>query len=123
MSVQGTGPTSLDGLSTSPVSTFSGVITDGAAPVDGAQVEICVLPLLDSFDGATPCADQPISYTATTGGDGSFSMTDVMRGRYVFVVNAGQGWIQATGEFGISSERVLIDTDLDIGDFAAVAAE
>lgn len=123
ISVQGAGPTVLDAPISTPVSTFSGVITDGTAPVEGARVEICVLPLLDSFDGATPCSDQPINYTATTGSDGAFEMTGVVRGRYVFVVDPGAGWIQATGEFGISSERVLIDRDLDIGDFAAVAAD
>jgi hypothetical protein len=123
VSVQGTGPSSLDGLSTSPTNTFSGVITDGVVPIDGAAVEICVLPLSDSFEGATPCDGQPISFAATTGPDGAFAIPDVPRGRYVFVVNTGNGWIQATGQFGLTSERVLIDQDLDIGIFAAVADE
>lgn len=123
VSVQSNGPSSLDGLSTSTTSTFSGVITDGANVIDGAAVEICVLPLGDSFDGATPCDGQPIGFAATTGPDGAFAIPDVPRGRYVFVVNPGTGWIQATGEFGFTSERVLVEQDLDIGTFAAVAEE
>ena len=81
---------------------------DGSPVVD-ATVEICVETLASSFSGDTPCSDQPFFLTTKTGADGAFLIENVPAGYYVVVAETGDGsWAQLTDEFGISSERTLI---------------
>lgn len=90
---------------------------DGTPLVD-ATVEICVETLASTFSGDTPCSDQPFFLTAKTGADGTFLIENVPAGYYVIVAETGDGsWAQLTDEFGISSERTLIEAgeQVDIG--------
>ena len=122
MAVLGDGPSLLQQVD-EPNVNFSGVIVDGAgAPLASAEVEVCVERLLDTFEGATPCADQPYFVSTTTAADGSFTF-GLLPGRYVVAVNAGFGWAQLTGDFSSFSERVLVIEDTDIGEITVTPTE
>ena len=87
-------------------------------PLADARVEICVETLASTFSGDTPCSDQPFSLSTTTDANGVFLIENVPAGYYVIVAETGDGsWAQLTDEFGISSERSLIQAgeDHDIG--------
>jgi hypothetical protein len=78
-------------------------------PVADATVEICVETLASTFSGDTPCSDQPFFLTTKTGADGTFLIENVPAGYYVIVAETGaDSWAQLTDEFGISSEKTLI---------------
>lgn len=78
-------------------------------PLADAAVEICVETLASSFSGDTPCSDQPFFLSTKTGADGSFLIENVPAGFYVIVAETGDGdWAQLVDDFGISSERTLI---------------
>ena len=83
-----------------------------------AQVEICVETLGTSFSGDTPCSDQPFHLSTKTDANGAFLFEDVPAGYYVVVTETGDGsWAQLIDQYGILSERTLIQAgeDYDIG--------
>ena len=80
---------------------------DGTALAD-ARVEICVETIGSTFFGDTPCSDQPFFLSTTTDADGTFLIENVPAGYYVMVAETGTGWAQLVDNFGISSERTLI---------------
>jgi hypothetical protein len=78
-------------------------------PLAGASVEICVETLASTFSGDTPCSDQPFFLSTKTDADGIFLIDNVPTGYYVIVAETGDGsWAQLTDQFGITSERTLI---------------
>jgi len=78
-------------------------------PLADAIVEICVETLASSFSGDTPCSDQPFFLSTKTDANGVFLIENVPAGYYVIVADTGGGsWAQLTDQFGISSERTLI---------------
>lgn len=77
-------------------------------PMPNMRVEICVEPLSSTFDGETPCSDQPFQLSTQTDANGVFTFSDVPAGYYVIVAETGSGWAQLTDEFGIGSERTLL---------------
>jgi ligand-binding sensor domain-containing protein len=82
--------------------------TDGT-PLADATVEICVETLASTFTGDTPCSDQPFFLSTKTDPQGVFLIENVPAGYYVIVADTGGGnWAQLTDQFGISSERTLI---------------
>ena len=89
---------------------ITGVIehADGT-PLADAKVEICVETLASTFSGDTPCSDQPFFLSTQTDANGAFLFENVPAGYYVVVAETDDGgWAQLTDEFGISSERTLI---------------
>ena len=81
---------------------------DGTSLADAA-VEICVETIGSTFYGDTPCSDQPFVLSTQTNSNGEFSFENVPAGYYVIVADTGDGsWAQLTDEFGITSERTLI---------------
>ena len=92
--------------------------TAGGTPVVDARVEICVETLASTFTGETPCSDQPFFLSTKTDANGAFLIENVPAGYYVIVAETGDGsWAQLTDEFGISSEKTLIQAgeQVDIG--------
>lgn len=81
--------------------------TDGT-PLADALVEICVETLGGAFHGDTPCSDQPFFLSTKTDADGVFLFAEVPAGYYVIVADTGGGWAVLTDQFGLSSERKLI---------------
>lgn len=77
-------------------------------PLVGMRVEICVETLGSSFTGETPCADQPFFLSTKTDENGVFLFENLPAGYYVVVAETGNGWAQLTDQFGITSERTLI---------------
>jgi hypothetical protein len=77
-------------------------------PLADARVEICVETIGTTFFGDTPCSDQPFFLKTTTDTDGSFLIENFPAGYYVIITETGTGWAQLVDEFGISSERTLI---------------
>ena len=77
-------------------------------PLPDARVEICVETLASTFSGDTPCSDQPFFLSTKTAADGVFLFEDVPAGYYVIVAEIDTGWAQLTDQFGITSERTLI---------------
>jgi hypothetical protein len=77
-------------------------------PVADARVEICVETLSDTFYGDTPCSDQPFFLSTSTDADGAFLIENVPAGYYVIVAETDTGWAQLVDQFGIISERTLI---------------
>jgi hypothetical protein len=78
-------------------------------PLADAIVEICVETIGSSFTGDTPCSDQPFTLSTKTDADGVFLIENVPAGYYVIVADTGDGsWAQLTDQYGISSERTLI---------------
>jgi len=83
--------------------------TESGAPVADAAVEICVETLASTFSGDTPCSDQPFFLSTKTDANGVFLIENVPAGYYVIVAETGDGsWAQLTDQFGISSEKTLI---------------
>jgi len=81
---------------------------DGTALAD-ATVQICVETLASTFSGDTPCSDQPFFLSTKTDANGIFLIENVPAGYYVIVADTGGGnWAQLTDQYGISSERTLI---------------
>ncbi|MFN8432744.1 MAG: hypothetical protein U0V18_01925 [Anaerolineales bacterium] len=103
------GPT-LPELADKAKSGLTGSLNDTSnTPMPNMRVEICVEPLTSSFDGETPCSDQPFFLRTQTDANGVFTFTDVPAGYYVIVAETGDGsWAQLTDEFGIGSERTLL---------------
>lgn len=78
-------------------------------PLANATVEICVETLASTFSGDTPCSDQPFLLSTKTDSNGTFLIENVPTGYYVIVAETGDGdWAQLVDDFGISSERTLI---------------
>jgi hypothetical protein len=78
-------------------------------PLANARVEICVETLASTFSGNTPCSDQPFVLSTETDADGTFNIADVPAGYYVIVAETAiDKWAQLTDEFGITSEKTLI---------------
>ena len=77
-------------------------------PLAEARVEICVEILATSFTGDTPCSDQPFFLSTKTDANGVFLLENVPASYYVTVVDTGDGWAQLADQFGILSERTLI---------------
>jgi hypothetical protein len=78
-------------------------------PLANATVEICVETLASTFTGDTPCSDQPFFLSTKTDTNGVFLLENVPAGYYVIVADTGGGnWAQLIDQFGISSERTLI---------------
>ena len=78
-------------------------------PLADAIVEICVETIGTTFFGDTPCSEQPFVLSTTTDTNGAFFFENVPTGYYVIVADTGDGsWAQLTDEFGISSERTLV---------------
>jgi hypothetical protein len=83
--------------------------TADGTPLADIKVEICVETLASTFSGDTPCSDQPFFLSTKTNADGVFLIEDVPAGYYVIVAETGAGnWAQLTDQFGITSERTLI---------------
>ncbi len=88
---------------------LTGKLEDAAhAPLAGMRVEICVETIGFSFDGETPCSDQPFFLSTQTDDTGVFTFSNVPAGYYIIVAETGTGWAQLTDQFGISSERTLL---------------
>ena len=109
----------LPALEEKPRGSLTGALekADGT-PVSDAIVEICVETLASTFTGETPCSDQPFFLSTKTGADGTFLIENIPAGYYVIVAETGDGsWAQLTDEFGISSEKTLIEAgeQVDIG--------
>jgi hypothetical protein len=78
-------------------------------PLADVRVEICVETLASTFSGDTPCSDQPFFLSTKTGADGTFLIENVPAGYYVIVAETStDNWAQLTDQYGISSERTLI---------------
>ena len=77
-------------------------------PMADMRVEICVETIGSSFNGDTPCSDQPFFLTTKTDANGVFLFENVPAGYYVIVAETTTGWAQLTDEFGITSEKTLI---------------
>ncbi|HUG34445.1 MAG TPA: two-component regulator propeller domain-containing protein, partial [Anaerolineales bacterium] len=100
----------LPALEEKPFGSLTGKLenADGSPLVD-VTVEICVETLASTFIGDTPCSDQPFFLSTKTDSNGSFLIVNVPAGYYVIVAETSDGdWAQLTDEFGISSERTLI---------------
>ena len=81
---------------------------DGS-PLAEARVEICVDTIGSTLSGDTPCADQPFFLSTQTDANGAFSFENIPTAYYVIVAETEDGrWAQLTDEFGITSERTLI---------------
>ncbi len=77
-------------------------------PMADMRVEICVETIGSSFSGDTPCSDQPFFLSTKTDADGAFLFENVPAGYYVIVAETSTGWAQLTDQYGITSERTLI---------------
>jgi hypothetical protein len=77
-------------------------------PLAEARVEICVETLTNTFSGDTPCSDQPFFLSTKTDADGVFLIENVPAGYYVIVAETPTGWAQLIDQFGVISERTLI---------------
>jgi hypothetical protein len=91
----------------------SGSLTGTVEQADGtpladARVEICVETIGTTFYGDTPCSDQPFLLSAKTDTDGAFLIENVPAGYYGIITETGTGWARLVDDFGLSSERTLI---------------
>lgn len=108
VAVTNDGP-ALPAIAEKPKTGLTGSLNNASSqPMPNMRVEICVEPLASSFDGETPCSDQPFFLSTQTDANGVFTFTDVPAGYYVIVAETGTGWAQLTDEFGIGSERTLL---------------
>ena len=88
---------------------LTGTLEDATnTPMADMRVEICVETIGSSFYGDTPCSDQPFFLSTKTDANGIFLFEDVPAGYYVIVAETGTGWAQLTDQFGITSEKTLI---------------
>jgi hypothetical protein len=71
-------------------------------------IEICVETIGLSFSGDTPCSDQPFFISTKTDANGVFLIENVPAGYYVVIAETDTGWAQLTDQYGITSERTLI---------------
>ena len=78
-------------------------------PLADVTVEICVETLASTFSGDTPCSDQPFFLSTKTTADGTFLIENVPAGYYVIVAEtSADSWAQLTDQYGITSEKTLI---------------
>ena len=77
-------------------------------PMADMRVEICVETIGSSFSGDTPCSDQPFFLSTRTDASGVFLFENVPAGYYVIVAETDTGWAQLTDQYGITSEKTLI---------------
>jgi hypothetical protein len=88
--VVGGGPT-LPELTAAARGSVTGKIVSAGKPVAGADVEICESPL--TMFQKSPCDSATVSRRATTGADGTFTLTDVSVGSYGFAVKPRSKWL------------------------------
>jgi len=100
----------LPALEEKPLGSLTGKLkTASGTPLADATVEICVETLASTFSGDTPCSDQPFFLTTQTNAEGVFLIDNVPTGYYIIVSETDHDtWAQLTDQFGISSERTLI---------------
>lgn len=100
----------LPALEDKPLGSITGTLEDTKnQPMPNKKVEICVETLGSTYYGDTPCSDQPFFLSTTTDANGVFLIENVPAGYYVIVSETETGWAQLTDQFGISSERTLIN--------------
>jgi len=92
-----------------PASLTGKILHVDGTPLADALVEICVETLGGAFHGDTPCSDQPFFLSTKTDANGVFLFAEVPAGYYVIVADTGGGWAVLTDQFGIASERTLIE--------------
>jgi len=100
---------SLPALEEKAKSSLTGKLDDAnKTPMADTRVEICVETIGLSFSGDTPCSDQPFFLSTRTDANGGFLFEGVPAGYYVIVAETGTGWAQLTDQFGLTSERTLV---------------
>ena len=113
------GPASLPALAEKAKGSLTGKLeTADGTPLANTAVEICVETLATTYSGDTPCSDQPFFLSTQTDANGTFLIENVPPGYYVIVNKTGDNkWAQLTDQFGITSERTLIQAgeQYDIG--------
>ncbi|MEM7331909.1 MAG: two-component regulator propeller domain-containing protein [Chloroflexota bacterium] len=104
---------------------LTGFFTLDGAPYADTIVEICVEELYSSFNGPTPCSEQPYSQQTVTDENGVFTFEDVPVGLYSIVVQTGDSWAKYSGEFSFGSEfvSVLPNEQTDIGELIITLEE
>ncbi len=109
VAVTNDGP-ALPALEEKAKGSLTGTLEDASnTPMADMRVEICVETIGSSFLGDTPCSDQPFFLSTQTDANGVFLFENVPAGYYVIVAETDTGWAQLTDEFGITSERTLIE--------------
>ncbi len=112
--IAGAGPAALPPSQDKPTGGIKGKLEgDNNAGLDDVRVEFCNVRLsrFTTFrSGETPCSTQaPLTFTARTAKDGSFSVEKVPPGDYSIVVEREAGkWVLITGSIGITSEFVRV---------------
>jgi len=103
------GPAVLPALEEKANGSLTGKLEDANnTPMANMRVEICVETIGLSFSGDTPCSDQPFFLSTQTDANGVFLFENVPAGYYVIVAETDTGWAQLTDQFGITSEKTLI---------------
>lgn len=118
VAVLGGGPLLPEPITLSPGG-IAGVIVEQDTSVANRVVQLCVETIYSSYEGESPCEDQPFSMETSSDENGAFSFTNVPVGYYGIVVQTDEGWAQLVGEFSFSTEMVKVDAGeiTDIGEF------
>ncbi|MDM8518574.1 protein kinase [Anaerolineales bacterium HSG6] len=112
--VSGTGP-ELPALQEKSTGSLTGRVlrAEENTPIASALVELCVQYITRSFDGPTPCAEQPFIHKTQTDADGYFTVSDLPVGHYRVAVQVpNEKWYILTKKeegysFG-SDERLMV---------------
>ncbi|MDM8526982.1 protein kinase [Anaerolineales bacterium HSG24] len=114
LAVSGAGP-QMPPPQEKPTGSLTGRILrlEEKTPIASAPVELCVRRISSSFDGPTPCAEQPFVHKTQTNADGYFTISDLPPGHYRVVVQVpGEKWYMLTkkedGYSFSSDERLTI---------------
>ena len=67
-------------------------------PISGVEVQICGISR--GLFSASPCANQPLSYTTKTDADGKFEFKDVQASSYRVAIKPGSKWVRFLMGYG-----------------------
>ncbi len=107
VAVIGEGPELPEPLEREPGSMRGRILIGDAEPLEGAAVEICVQGIF-TYEGATPCSEQPFMRRTQTDAEGRFVFSDVPPGFYVLAVEVDDNWNRLAGQFG-GSEYIPVE--------------
>ncbi len=116
LEIEGAGPELPSGPLPVKTGTLAGKVSTGTKPAAGIDVQLCVEFIGLSFNGSTPCGDQPYSKLTKTDKDGAYRFEKIPAGVYGVVFKQPSGkWARLTTTSGFGTERIVVAADAVVG--------
>lgn len=118
LEVEGNGP-DLPEADETKTGNLAGVITNGSKPAANIAVQVCTQFIGGSFNGETPCEEDPFNRVSKTDKSGKFVFEELPIGHYGLVFKQPNGkWARLVSDTGIGSERITVHEGETVDDIS-----